>query len=389
MLFRKLALSASITLALMGAANAADLGGDCCADLSDRVADLESAVARKGTRKVTVVISGTIDKAFLYTKNLTGDRQYGVIDNSASPTAISISGEGKISPTLTAGYRIELGIDSRPAIGGGLLGDEVVVRHNFVYLDSKDVGRFSIGHTSMATDKLGSISVANTEVASRMLSLAPLSTTAFLGVDLAFNDVRRNLVRYDSPVYGGFTVSASLANGDQGVLASGFNPDHAWDIGLRFAAETKDAGGLRFAAGVGYRNDNNVLSLLPFAPITRDKVYVGSASLMHMATGLFVNVAGGRVISESLFGGADFDAKQVQAGWEYKFNSLGKTTLFAEWGQLTIDGSSAKPNIIGVGLVQNIENAAMDLYVDFKQIDLDTTGVAKAESLMVGARLRF
>ncbi len=37
---------------------AADLGGDCCADLEERIADTESTTARKGNRKVSLKISG-------------------------------------------------------------------------------------------------------------------------------------------------------------------------------------------------------------------------------------------------------------------------------------------------------------------------------------------
>jgi len=39
-------------------ANAADLGGDCCADLEERVAELEATIARKGNRKVSLTLSG-------------------------------------------------------------------------------------------------------------------------------------------------------------------------------------------------------------------------------------------------------------------------------------------------------------------------------------------
>ena len=35
----------------MPSAKAADLGGDCCADLEERVAELEATTARKGNRR--------------------------------------------------------------------------------------------------------------------------------------------------------------------------------------------------------------------------------------------------------------------------------------------------------------------------------------------------
>ena len=37
-----------------GEAEAADLGGDCCADLEERVAELEATTVRKGNKKVKV-----------------------------------------------------------------------------------------------------------------------------------------------------------------------------------------------------------------------------------------------------------------------------------------------------------------------------------------------
>ena len=41
-------------------ANAADLGGNCCADLEERIAELEATTARKSNRKVSLTISGWV-----------------------------------------------------------------------------------------------------------------------------------------------------------------------------------------------------------------------------------------------------------------------------------------------------------------------------------------
>ena len=56
------ALIAAATVITTGA-YAADLGGDCCADLEERVAELEATTARKGNRKVSLTISGQVNKA--------------------------------------------------------------------------------------------------------------------------------------------------------------------------------------------------------------------------------------------------------------------------------------------------------------------------------------
>ena len=49
----------------MPSAKAADLGGDCCADLEERVAELEATTARKGNRRVSLTISGQVSTAVM------------------------------------------------------------------------------------------------------------------------------------------------------------------------------------------------------------------------------------------------------------------------------------------------------------------------------------
>ena len=46
----------------MPSAKAADLGGDCCADLEERVAELEATTARKGNRKMSLTITGQVHR---------------------------------------------------------------------------------------------------------------------------------------------------------------------------------------------------------------------------------------------------------------------------------------------------------------------------------------
>ena len=47
-------------------ASAADLGGNCCADLEERIAELEATTARKGNRKVSLTVSGWVNQSVLY-----------------------------------------------------------------------------------------------------------------------------------------------------------------------------------------------------------------------------------------------------------------------------------------------------------------------------------
>ena len=58
------ALAAGLSITTT-AANAADLGGNCCADLEDRIAELEATTARKGNRKMSLTIYGQVNAAIL------------------------------------------------------------------------------------------------------------------------------------------------------------------------------------------------------------------------------------------------------------------------------------------------------------------------------------
>ncbi len=55
----------AIGLCASGPVAAADLGGECCGDLEQRVAELEAASARKGNRAVSLTVSGEISRAML------------------------------------------------------------------------------------------------------------------------------------------------------------------------------------------------------------------------------------------------------------------------------------------------------------------------------------
>ena len=90
-------------------ASAADLGGNCCADLEERVAELEATTARKGNRKVSLTISGQVSTALMFWDDGRRSDTY-VVDNTVSRTGFQIDGSAKINPSLTAGFQLVFGI---------------------------------------------------------------------------------------------------------------------------------------------------------------------------------------------------------------------------------------------------------------------------------------
>ena len=86
--------------ALSTPAKAADLGGDCCADLEERVAELEATTVRKGNKKVSVTISGWVVKTMNWWTDgdidgfIVGDKGYDL------GSRFAITGSGRRLPNV-------------------------------------------------------------------------------------------------------------------------------------------------------------------------------------------------------------------------------------------------------------------------------------------------
>ena len=93
-------------------AKAADLGGDCCADLEERVADLEATTVRKGNKKVSVQIYGKVNYAVMWWDD-GGEQNLYVVNNYNKSTRTGIKGKAKIAGDWEGGFRLEW--EYRPA----------------------------------------------------------------------------------------------------------------------------------------------------------------------------------------------------------------------------------------------------------------------------------
>lgn len=404
----KTACLAGIAALFSSAAVAADFGGACCQDLEERIAELEATTARKGNRKVSLTVYGQVNYAILHADLDTGDPDFDfsettITNNPNAQTRFGFRGDAKISPDWSAGFLIEIGIGkAEPAIGvsltdppsfggGGKINSDLVVRHSALYLQHAQLGTMWLGQTSTATDGIAEISVANTAVASTLLSLEPLSSAWLGGVNAPFDGGRTDVVRWVSPTFAGFSVSAAWMG----------NAEDSWDVALRYAGELGD---FRLAAGIGYRKEQSALAA--FAPVGTDvETITGSASLMHVPSGLFASAGAGKVdgvptsgtlvsvpiVDLSIpFWFVDPKMVHVQAGIERNFFGWGNTTLFGEWAQFesSILGNHYELDFWGLGVVQSIDNAAMDLYLGYRNYDLDVEDV-NATTVVGGAIIRF
>ena len=94
-------------------AQAADLGGNCCADLEERVAELEATTARKGNRKVSLRVYGQISEAIIFWNDGAESNTY-VLENYLNKNRLGFDGNAKINSDWSAGYHIEVGYPRLP-----------------------------------------------------------------------------------------------------------------------------------------------------------------------------------------------------------------------------------------------------------------------------------
>jgi predicted porin len=421
------ALAAFGIIANGATAGAADLGGDCCADLEERIAELESTTARKGNRKVSLEVSGQVNEALLYWDDGKESNTY-VVTNDNSRTRVRFKGKAKINADWEAGYLLEIGV--RGANSKRFAQDDddadsnsgLDIRDSAWFVKNKRYGAVWLGHTATATDTITEINLTQTkdfakysDVEDTGMGLFVRSATnddlsrlrwfRMLGVhgdQPGDGDRRYDGVRYDSPEFAGFTISAF------------WGEDDYYDVGLRYAGEWA---GFKVAAGFGYGKQTDgpetqmgcatntdvapLSSSGGYTPLGNQEChqYGGSFSVVHVATGLFVNFGAGAKVDDLIDqtlarGGDDSDSFwSLQAGIERKFTPLGATTIYGEYydyngGATTMQlpGSDAinplgntalvwgtDVQVWGAGIAQGINAAAMTLYLSYRHVEGDVT----------------
>ncbi|MGE3702821.1 MAG: porin, partial [Hyphomicrobiaceae bacterium] len=179
----KFAIAAAVTALMGSTAYAADLGGSCCADLEERIAELEATTVRKGNRKVSVKISGFVGHNVMWWDDGSQSDTY-IGDGGNIFSRWRLTGSAKINPDLEAGFTYEFGVN-RHSISGANQGNGAVangagqgddggectdscLRDSTVYLKHKHLGMLKVGQGSSATDNLVLIDLGNRSAAGTM-----------------------------------------------------------------------------------------------------------------------------------------------------------------------------------------------------------------------------
>jgi hypothetical protein len=206
---------------------------------------------------------------------------------------------------------------------------------------------------------------------------------------------------YQTPTIAGFQLQAAVAE------------DNYWDVALRYAGEF---GGFRIAGGIGYQQDSEFntptqsIHASTLSPLcsglcdVKTSEWKGALSIMHVATGLFVTGSGGSreldgvsTVAGTAYAGPDLTYWHLIGGISQNFFGIGRTVLFGEYGESR--GGLAQAAFLGVmaghdtvtdntvtywglGVTQNIDAAAMELFIAYKNFSLDATGFTGGFSVL-------
>lgn len=403
----------AVLLASASQAGAADLAGNCCADLEERIAELEATTARKGNRKVTLTVSGYVAHEVTWWDDGGESNVYVHGMGPTQATHLKFVGQAQISPGWTAGYTIRLQNLEDNAFGRNAATGAAMNQNNadfstglntqmsYWFIQSKDLGKVSVGRqahaaksAAMFTDQSGTQVIDNYTFLAGFPQflvrsagdLAPSVTWgqfAFCyqqGVPLGgdCNGIVMNGVRYDTPAIAGFTASAS------------WGEDDFWEVGLRYSGELS---GFKIALGTGYSvfTDENLAGPLPTGSHKDSDYFQAGGYVQHIATGLFLHAAYGHEDnSDTRIGVAQLQPEDgthwyLKSGVRKKWTDLGATIVYGDYaeyldqigpGALALGVTDSTLRRYGGGIAQEFDAAALTIYFKYQHYDLDIAGAA-------------
>ncbi|MFP2767880.1 hypothetical protein [Oceanisphaera sp. KMM 10153] len=336
------------------------------------------SVVSSGNDKIRVSVSGHVNRALLVVDDGEETDLYHV-DNDSSSTRLRVIGEGDVSPELTVGTAIEVQLESNSSFNvsqdnEAVGGDSVSDRRLEVYFDHDRLGKLWMGKGWAASEDSSEMDLSGTALVGYSSTadiaggikfrngVGNLSSTRVGDVFLNLDGLgRRNRLRYDTPSVAGVKLAASAVE------------DSAWDTALTYAAEH----GLgSVAAAVAYSDQES-----------NDGQVNGSASFLHNS-GISLTMAAGERDS----GGLDPNFVYGKLGYQNRWFDAGKTAFSADYHVANhAQVRSDKAKSVGVQMVQNVDNWATELYVGYRNYDLERAGenLDEVDAVIAGARIKF
>lgn len=341
-------------------------------------------LVKSGKPGIKLALSGQVNRGVLYVDD--GNKDYLFhVDNDNSSTRIRFVGSGRVNEDFTVGSQIEVQFESNSTAAVNQFSDRGVGPNHFterkleVYFDSQRFGRLWLGQGDTASNGTSEVDLSRTGVISDSAvndlagglifsrgGVQPLAGD--VTVAAAFNNLdglsRDDRIRYDTPGFAGFKLSASAIAGGR------------WDVAGRYAGKF---GGNKLAAALAYWSRPG------------SEGVNGSISGLHTSGLNLTFAAGNRDFNAA--GRNDSNFWYAKLGYVRDFfGDLGKTAVavdYFEGADQSASGDSG--HSFGVFVVQNVNRIATEFYLGARVYDLDRPGVDFEDmvGLLTGARIKF
>jgi predicted porin len=343
----------------------------------------KKVVTSGGGERVKLAISGWVNRAVNMVDDGKDTEAY-FVDNDNAESRVNFKGTAKVTDDLTIGSMIELTIAPNKASNVNQedqeTGDVFEQRITEATLDSKQFGMLSLGKGFSAAYGSASRDLSRTEVISYVTVADTAGGMLFrqkdddtltnLPINVAFQSFdglsRVNRVRYDTPTYHGFHLSAAAVS------------DQRYDTALWWGGQGY---GFKAIGAVGLADPNRE---------DTDLQYDGSFSLLHEDTGLNLTLSAGLQERDDQSDAGNLYGK---FGWLTRFFSFGETAFGVDYTRTrnqpteNDDGYS-----IGATAVQFFEKYGTDVYALYRLYSLDRDVEPEVHDINVvsiGARVKF
>ena len=185
--------------------------------------------------------------------------------------------------------------------------------------------------------------------------------------------VPKNVVRYDSPTFAGFSASASWGEDDE------------WAVSARYSGEHH---GMKLAVAAAYnqsKDEGGPGGILGNGPAFDASAFQVGAYLEHVATGLWIYGAYAEEYIDTP-GNAkpEGDMWYIKAGIRQRWLPLGSTVLYFEYGEdddkmnnaafaAGAGVTASELERYGLGVVQEIDAAAMSVWLSWRHYEASAT----------------
>jgi len=343
----------------------------------------DKVIASGGGERMRLSINGFVNRAVNIVddgKNI--DAYFVDIDDAES--RVNFVGTARVNDDLTLGSRIELTI--APNKSGNVNQREQEIDNIFeqrwteASLLSRRFGKLSLGKGSVAAygtvgadlSRTSVISYANIIDTAGGMLFRQKSDDSLTDIRIgdAYNSfdglLRKNRLRYDTPVWHGFHLAASAFS------------EQRYDAGLFWGGKGY---GLKAVAGAGITDPNEDATGLQ---------YGGSFSILHEDSGLNFTLSSGKLERDNQSDPYNFYGK---VGWLANFVPVGWTAFGVDYTRsMYLPTEDDDSYSIGVAAVQSFEKYGTEVYGLYRLHSLDRDvepSVHDINLVSIGTRVKF